>query len=530
MTVPDSSREAVTPTMAYREIPLERTPATQLAILTEGEEFAQIGSWSVALPEWEWEASPGAYRILGHSPDSGLDPGQALMGAIVPEDAEWVQAAMAEDLAHPRAFERSFRIMRSDGMLREVRITGRVATDDAGAPVRVSGMMQDVTEAEVLRKAWQTIKRGNDVLVRAEDEDHLITDMCHALVENGGYRLAWYARYDSSAQPPLMCVARAGFDEGYVDGCVLDRPREIIDMDPSTLAIVRGEQFIVSDMAVDDRFAPWREFALQRGYRSLTVLPVRVKGAIDGAWLVYSAFAGAFDGGGHPLLASLADDIGYGIGRLRDAAMIGRTLLATVDMLSAVLETRDPYTGGHQRRVAELVGAIGAELGLDEDRVKGMQLGAAIHDLGKIAVPAEILSKPGRILPQEMDLIRTHVTRGYEIVHEYDWPWPIPEMVRDHHEHLDGSGYPNGLRGDEIVLEARVISVADTFEAMSHHRPYRPSLGDQEALRELTEGRGVRYDADVVDALLRVLERGFEFQPNGWVTSAMGMPLKQATS
>lgn len=489
---------------------------------TEGEQFAHLGSWSVALPSWTWQASPGTFRILGLDPADVADVGAALMDAIVPEDRERVDRDMQEDLAHPRAFERAFRITRADGQIRELRLTGRVQGDDTGEPRQVTGLIQDVTEDAMLRKAWQTILRATNVLVHATEEEALIRDICDALVEAGGYRLAWYARYDRSADPPLRCIARAGHDDGYIDRAVLARDRAILDADPSTRAIVSGAQFVVSDMTTDDAFAPWREPAMQRGYRSLIVLPVRVRDAIDGAWLVYSGFSAAFDGGGHPLLLSLADQIGYGMGRLRDARTISQTLLATVDMLSSVLEVRDPYTGGHQRSVSEVATAIGMELDLPTDQLQGLRLGSAIHDLGKVAVPAELLSKPGRMLEEEMDLIRTHVTRGFDIVSAYAWPWPIPQMVRDHHERLDGSGYPYGKRGEEISLEARIIAVADTYEAMSHHRPYRAALGHERATEVIVAGRDRTYDADVVDAFLRVIDAGFTFDTA--VTSTLGLP------
>lgn len=476
-----------------------------------GEEFARLGSWSVHLPDWQWHLSPGGYRILGLDPTEEVDIGTALMEAIVSEDRERIQRAMDEDLAHPRGFERAFRIARPDGQIRELRLTGQVQTSAAGEPIRVSGLMQDVTEAEILRKAWQTMLRGTDVLVHATDEESLIRDISHALVEAGGYRLAWYARYRPDSEHPLACVARAGVDDGYIDHAVLSREPAVLAADPSTRAIVTGEQFLVGDMATDERFAHWREPALDRGFRSLMVLPVFVRGRVDGAWLVYSAMTDAFDGGGHPLLSSLADQIGYGMARLRDANGIRRTLLATVDMLSSVLELRDPYTGGHQRSVSELATEIGRELQLSDEQLLGLQLGSAIHDLGKIAVPAELLSKPGRMLVEEMDLIRTHVTRGFEIVSHYDWPWPIASMVRDHHERLDGSGYPDGKRGADISREARIIAVADTFEAMSHHRPYRAALGSVRAIDTIRAGRDISYDADVVDAFLAVIDRGFDF-------------------
>ncbi len=173
---------------------------------------------------------------------------------------------------------------------------------------------------------------------------------------------------------------------------------------------------------------------------------------------------------------------------------------------------RDPYTAGHQRRVAQLAAAIATEMGLPPERIHGIRLAGTVHDVGKIGVPAEILSKPGVLTGVEFNLIKLHPTVGYEILKDVEFPWPIAQMVRSHHERLDGSGYPDGLKGEEILLDTRIISVADVVEAMLSYRPYRPGLGIQAALDEIVGKRGVLYDEQVVDACRKVFEGGFEFK------------------
>lgn len=184
---------------------------------------------------------------------------------------------------------------------------------------------------------------------------------------------------------------------------------------------------------------------------------------------------------------------------------LSRSLNAVVDTIARAVEYRDPYTAGHQQRVADIAGVIAAELSLDQSTIQGIKVAARIHDLGKISVPAEILSKPGRLSVPEFDLIKQHAEAGYHIVAAVDFPWPVAEMIRQHHERMDGSGYPRGLKGDEILLGARIIAVADVFEAMTSHRPYRPALGPDEALRHIIEDRGQRLDPRVVDACVRTL-------------------------
>lgn len=183
-------------------------------------------------------------------------------------------------------------------------------------------------------------------------------------------------------------------------------------------------------------------------------------------------------------------------------ARIERTILGTANAIAELIDLRDPYTGGHELRVGKIAASIAAEMGLDANTRRGLQIAGSLHDIGKIAIPAEILSKPGPLSLPEFDLVKSHAQAGYEVLKNIDFPWPVAEVARQHHERLDGSGYPRGLKGDGIILEARIIAVADVIEAMSTHRPFRPALGIDRALAEIADGRGTRYDAAVVDAAL----------------------------
>jgi len=190
-----------------------------------------------------------------------------------------------------------------------------------------------------------------------------------------------------------------------------------------------------------------------------------------------------------------------------------RTALGgTIHAMAMTVESRDPYTAGHQRRVSNLARAIATEMGLSHDQIEGTRIAGIVHDLGKISVPSEILSKPGAISTIEHMLINTHPQKGFEILNSINFPWPIAQIVLQHHERLDGSGYPAGLTKDNILIEARVLSVADVVEAMASHRPYRPSRGIQLAMEEITENRGTLYDTRVVDACMKLfLNKGFKF-------------------
>jgi len=189
-----------------------------------------------------------------------------------------------------------------------------------------------------------------------------------------------------------------------------------------------------------------------------------------------------------------------------------RTLEETVNARASVVEQRDPYTAGHQRRVAELACAVAEEMGLSQDQTSGLHLAGVIHDIGKMSVPAEILTKPGRLTEMEFNMIKTHSQSGFDVLKEIKFPWPIAQTVLQHHERVDGSGYPQGISGLDILLEARILGVADVVEAMASHRPYRPAQGISVALEEISEKKRVLYDPQVVDACLTLFaEKRFEF-------------------
>jgi PAS domain S-box-containing protein/putative nucleotidyltransferase with HDIG domain len=190
-----------------------------------------------------------------------------------------------------------------------------------------------------------------------------------------------------------------------------------------------------------------------------------------------------------------------------------RTMESTIRAISTTIEARDAYTAGHQRRVTQLAGIIARDMSLPSAQIAGIRVAGLLHDIGKISVPTEILSKPGLLNDVEMSMIRTHPKVGYDILKGIEFQWPVADIVLQHHERLDGSGYPLGIRGDEILLEARILAVADVVEAMSSHRPYRPALGIDKALEEITRGEGTIYDARVVRACLDVFtKRSFEFE------------------
>jgi putative nucleotidyltransferase with HDIG domain len=189
-----------------------------------------------------------------------------------------------------------------------------------------------------------------------------------------------------------------------------------------------------------------------------------------------------------------------------------KTMDATIETVSKIIEVKDPYTSGHQQRVSQLTTAIAKELNLSQDKIEGIRIASLIHDIGKIGVPTEILSKTTTLSDIEFSLIKEHSQIGSDILKSIDFSYPVARIVLQHHEKIDGSGYPRGLKGDVILLEAKIICVADVVEAMSSHRPYRPALGIDKALEEISKNKGILYDPEVVDVCLKLFkEKSFKF-------------------
>jgi putative nucleotidyltransferase with HDIG domain len=368
-----------------------------------------------------------------------------------------------------------------------------------------------------LNHALKTLSLGNEALVHAADEAQLLHDICRVIVEQGGYSMAWVG-FAADGAPRLMAAAGCGTECREVsDLAGPERARS-----PFARAMRDAQPVLVGDVVTDPDYEPWRGAAQERGYRSLLALPLRSEGAIHGVLSVYNAEA--FDQGEVDLLANLAGDLAYGIATLRtraerrrleeaqhrSAEQLQRSLLQTIQAIALTVEKRDPYTAGHQQAVARLAAAIARELGLEPGRIEGIRLGAMIHDIGKVYVPAEILNRSGKLSAQEFEIIKSHPQVGYDIIQGVEFPWPVREMVLQHHERLDGSGYPHGLQGDAITPEARILAVADVVEAISAHRPYRPARGLEAALAAIGAGRGTLFDPAAVDACLRLFrDQGF---------------------
>lgn len=346
--------------------------------------------------------------------------------------------------------------------------------DERGGYLCSVHILDDITERkraeQSLRRAnraLQTLSGVNQALIKAPDEGSLLGEACRAIVETGGYRLAWVGYVEHDEAKTVRPVAYRGFEEGYLESLGLTWADTERGQGPTGRAIRSGKPALAQDILSDPAFAPWRAEAQARGYASCIALPLLEADAVFGVLSIYSAEADAFDAGEVRLLQELAGDLAFGILMLRTRSERDRlqiehlksgerlkaTLIDTIRAIALTVEKRDPYTAGHQNKVVELCVAIGRELGLPDERLEGLRLGAMIHDIGKIYIPAEILNRPGKLTDLEFEMIKTHPQVGCDIIKDVKFPWPVAEMILQHHERLDGSVIPRDSRARRSFLK-----------------------------------------------------------------------------
>lgn len=510
------------------------------AELKESEKRFRDIVWSSA--DWIWEvdtdgrytyASESVKDMLGYTSAEVI--GKTPFDFMQPEEAARMGAIFAAIAARREPFRDLDNIhVHKDGSLRYVQTSGAPILGDDGRLLGYRGLDKDITAKTLAERALARANRAlraramtNEALMRVTNEEGLLQSVTRIVVEIGGYRMAGVGYAENDTEKSIKPIAWAGTEEGYIAEAIQTWADIEAGQRPISRAIRSGKPEVVRDISLDAASANWRNAAARRGYASNLALPLSDGTRVFGALNIYASEPNAFDTEETRLLVELADNLAFGIVALRTRAerdriahahahhaeILQKSLEQSIQVIAATVEARDPYTAGHQRRVAELAVGIARELGLPEDRVHGIHLAAVIHDLGKIHVPAEILSKPGKLSNVEFMLIKTHPQDGYDILKDVDFPWPIADIVRQHHEKLDGSGYPQGLKGEQILLESRIMTVADVVEAMSSHRPYRPALGVEVAVKEIERGRGSAYDPAVADACLKLFrEGGFKFQ------------------
>ena len=394
----------------------------------------------------------------------------------------------------------------------------------AGAP-RSVGTVRDITEMyqkdedlRAVNAALHALIATNRAIVFAKTRQALVDTVCETLAREMRVALVWIGEALHDQARTVRPVGSAGSASDVLQSTSITWDESATGQGLVGTAIRTGKYQFSNDVSTDPRLVLWRAFYDRTGATSSMAVPIMVGGSVWGALLVHGLRSDAFGDRERDLLANLGEDIGHALesfaateratqaeaARSHALRDLEEATINTVRALAATVEARDPYTAGHEMRVARLAVRIGERLGLTPGQLDGLLLGGSLHDIGKIGVPAEILSKPGRLHKSEMDVVREHPKIGREIVKNIRFPWPIAEMIGQHHERIDGSGYPDGLKGEQICLEARILAVADVVEAMLSHRPYRPGLAMTHAIDELRSGRGTKYWPEAVDACLDI--------------------------
>ncbi len=392
-------------------------------------------------------------------------------------------------------------------------------------PSHCALLLRDVTELERTRRrkehlgqVLRSIREINRLLVFERDRERLLQSVCDLFVDQRGYLSAWIALFDGAGRTDTFHSAGPFDDEEAIRAAVTAN-----HLPPCVGGCLAGEAILRQPAhPLLCSGCTYRTKGTNGG-----VLAARLEGGSSLRGLLSVAAPEGFepDEEERTLFREVADDVAFALSLLDDDAAkrkareelassflkVRRAQEGTIAVLSRMVESRDVYTAGHQERVARLALALARRMGLTSETQEAVFMAGRLHDVGKIRVPSEILNKPGRLSPLELAIVREHPQSGWEILRDIDFPWPVADIVLNHHERLDGSGYPRGLGAEALSLEARLIAVADVVEAMSAHRPYRPAPGIEAALDEIRRGAGTIYDEGVVTACLELFRKGFDF-------------------
>jgi len=382
---------------------------------------------------------------------------------------------------------------------------------------KLEDKMLDLEKSEkrirYLYSVLNAVRRINQLIVKEKDRGILLQKVCDTFIEARGYNAAWLGLLKDeknfaiiAGSPPKRDVSH--FCKQMLKG---DNPPCV------ERAFIQKVPFMVMERPRDCGGCILK--GTYPGKKSV-IMRIAHNGKLFGFLILSFAPGISVKDEEEYLLIEVANDIAFGLHNMEieekdeiseqklqlSYQKLQKTMEGAINTIAKIIEAKDPYTSGHQQRVSQLATAIAKELNFSSDKIEGIRIASLIHDIGKISLPAEILSRPTRLTDLEFSLIKGHSQIGYDILKSIEFPWPIEKIVLQHHERLNGSGYPRGLKGEDIIIEARIIGVADVVEAISSHRPYRPALGTDKALEEITKNKGTLYDPEVVDVCIKLFK------------------------
>ena len=489
-----------------------------------------INAWQHSLfPLLAIDRSTGLITAINHATEkiTGFQAkelvGQPYLSLHFPDDEGIVSNAL-NNLITPSVL-RNIHIKTKDGSQIPLEISFACDVDVQNVQILIISFrdisQSSKSEVELQVKKWELNAYASAVtaLSKAKSRKELMQAVCDALTHEHRYVLAMVGIAEDNPEKSVRIAAASGRSIGYAENLnlswSLDSPN---GQGPTGTAIRSGEIQVLSDVNTNAHFKPWSERAKCVNISSSATIPFIFEPNRRGALMVYSSETSIFGPALIDLFERLADEIAHGLNFFSHLDIIEEekkkyqavelklsiALLETIKAMAKTMESRDPYTAGHQDRVSIIACKIGERLGWSDDQLKALEMAALVHDIGKIAVPIEILTKPKSLSSAEFTLIKEHPQNGYNILKDVPFPWPVAEIVYQHHEKMDGSGYPRGLSGDAILPEARVLAVADIVEAMASYRPYRPALGIDFALEEIQKQSGTQLDAVIVDACVKL--------------------------
>lgn len=380
-------------------------------------------------------------------------------------------------------------------------------------------LFEDITDStekerkfEELLNFQSTIRKINSLVNSCKNKKEFIKKVCDEINKLNGVIFVYIELKGEIDKIKLASLS--GVSQKYLKGKkVRINKSKLINFGPAEQAIKENKNIIINNIDLDKDFYPWSRMVLSYGVKSIASFPINNEDEVVGSLNVYSNKKGFFNEDIINLLTEISGDICMGIRKFIDKEKImdkTKELEKTIDnMLSSfskIISLKEPYTGNHSLRVSNLALLIGKEMRLSEDRLIALKYASFLHDLGKIFIPSEILNKYGKLTFHEFNLVKEHVLKSFEIIKDINFPYPTHEIILQHHERVDGSGYPNGLKSDEILLEAKILAVADVVDAMLNDRPYRTKLNLKDVIDELNNNKEVKYDKEVVEATLKVLK------------------------
>ena len=405
----------------------------------------------------------------------------------------------------------------AEGSIRRLRWTNRALFTEEGVLLNYQSFGEDITELSRSQHFLSVLNRASLAMQSATTYEKVLDIIgkelkqldinCYLmqLDENREKAFIKYLSHDSAIIKTLEKLVNINHEQFSFSFDTIDLYREVVQK-KKTLFTEETEKLVKQMLPANLGSFSTKIIKILKFPKDILV-PLIVDEAVVG---IFSMESNQLTRDDIPAATAFADRLSATWSRITLLQDLRKIVDGTINIIVATVEVRDPYTAGHQKRVADLAGAIAGEMGLTDDQIEGVKMAGVVHDLGKINIPSEILSKPGKISELEYELIKTHPQSGYELIKHIDFPWPIGEMILQHHERIDGSGYPSGFKGDEIMLEARILAVADVIEAMASHRPYRPALGIEQALAQIKHDKGKSLDPEVVDACLKVFKKGYK--------------------